>query len=58
MNERRSTFRDMYASIVQLPGPSPEGVWLAASVDGTKRAFCGVKLAEPGPAAKEVPMNC
>ena len=26
------------ASIVQLPGPSPESVWLAARSNGTKRA--------------------
>jgi hypothetical protein len=30
---------------------------VGGSVDGTKRAFCGVKLAEPGPAAKEVPKS-
>ena len=40
------------------PGTIPGKRMVGGSVDGTKRAFCGVKLAEPGPAAKEVPMIC
>ena len=40
------------------PGTIPGKRMVGGSVNGTKRAFCGVVFAEPGPAAKEDPANC